>query len=187
AAEQARVRGEIAVTEIRRRLAEEERAIEELRVRLEKADSEERERLQRMHDYRVQIAEETRKQLEIAERQILADVEKVEREIALKREKERQKRIEAQKRMQEKLRKEAEKEEMEAVQAGANIANAFVRGMRSVFDGEDFRSVLSAILSIVGAVVSIAPGGQAAGFGLQALASLIAGFSEGGQVSGPGT
>ena len=187
AIEQARIRGEIRAQEIRRRLQEEERAIEQLRERMESADEQERERLQRMLDYRVQIAEEMRKQLEIAERQTLADVEKVEREITIKRENERQKRIEAQKRMQEQLRREAEQEEMAAVQAGANIANAFVRGMRSVFDSEDFRSVLSAILSIVGAVVSIAPGGQAAGFGLQALASLIAGFSEGGQVSGPGT
>src|SRR5690606_18384629 len=94
AAEQARARGEIAVTEIRRRLAEEERAIEDLRVRLEKADSEERERLQRMLDYRVQIAEETRKQLEIAERQIVADGERAQQEKAKALRRERGKRSE---------------------------------------------------------------------------------------------
>src|SRR5690606_97740 len=133
----------IAVAEVRRRLAEEERAIEELRVRMEQADAEERERLQRMHDYRVQLAEETRKQLELTEKQILADVERIEREKALTRAREREKRLKAEQAMRERLARESEKEQREALQAGADLANSFIRGMKSVMEGEDFRSILS--------------------------------------------
>lgn len=186
AAQQARARGEIAVAEIRRRLAEEERAIEELRVRLEEADAEERERLQRMHDYRVQLAEETRKQLEIAERQIVLDVEKAEREKANALRREREKRLNAEKAMREKLARESEKEQREALQAGADLANSFIRGMKSVMEGEDFRSILSAIFSIVGAVLSLSPSTQVAGFGFNLLSGIV-GFSDGGEVRGPGT